>query len=295
MSGLLTTLGSAAPEWILAAALCFALALLCSAVAWSIGLRACGGRAPFHQVAGRYAIGSLVNALAPAQLGGAARIGLLSRTLPDGDRVLRAGGVGSVLALARAAALALVVLTAAATGRIPIWPAPVLALVAVGVFVGARRAGPHLGRRLRSGLEVFGSARSCGRASGWIAGSFAVRLAGAWAVANAFGVSQSLAVAIVLLWAVAVAGIVPLTPGNLGVGAGAATVALHGIGVEVGTALAIGVAFQAVETLAGVTLGVVGAAVVAAPGTRTRRLAVAAAVAGVLAAATLGAAAVDLV
>ena len=294
MSGLLTTLGSAAPAWVLAAAVCFALALLCSAAAWSVGLRACGGDAPFHQVAARYAVGSLVNALAPAQLGGAARIGLLSRTLPGGDRVLRTGGVALVLALARAAALALLVVTAAAAGRIPVWPAPVLALVAVAAFLAARRTGPYLGRRLRSGLELFGSARPCGRASAWIAGSLAVRVAAAWAVATAFGVSQPVSVAIVLLWAVAVAGIVPLTPGNLGVGAGAATVALHGIGVGVGTALAIGVAFQAAETLAGVTLGVAGAAVMSAPGTRARRLAAAAALAGVLVAATLGIAAVDL-
>jgi uncharacterized membrane protein YbhN (UPF0104 family) len=295
MGGLLTTLGSAAPSWILAGGLCFVVSLLCSAAGWSVGLRACGGRAPFHQVAGRFATGSLVNALAPAQLGGAVRIALLSRTLTGEDRVLRAGGVSVVLGLARAAALAMLVVTAAAAGRIPVWPAPLLGLVAAGAFVAARRGGPHLGRRLRSGLGVFGRARSCGTASVWIAGSFAARLAGAVTVANAFGVSRPLSVAIVLVWAVAVAGIVPLTPGNLGVGAGAASVALHGLGVEMGTALAIGVAFQALETLAGVTLGVAGAAVIAAPGTRTRRLATAAAVVGVLAAATLGAAVVDLV
>ena len=40
--------------------------------------------------------------------------------------------------------------------------------------------------------------------------------------------------------------------------------------------IALGVAFQAVETFSGMTLGLAGAAVLAAPGTRTRRWSMAA-------------------
>jgi uncharacterized membrane protein YbhN (UPF0104 family) len=99
----------------------------------------------------------------------------------------------------------------------------------------------------------------------------------------------------VLLWAITVSGIVPLTPGNLGVGAGAATVALHELGVPVGTALATGLAFQVLETLAGIALGVVGAAVVSGPGTQTRRVAFAAVGVAVVGAATIDIAGLDLV
>jgi uncharacterized membrane protein YbhN (UPF0104 family) len=295
MSGVLTTLAGAAPVWVIAAVTLFALALVASAAAWTIGLRACGGKAPFHQVASRYAVGSLVNAVAPAHLGSAVRIGLLARTLPGRDRLLRVGGVEVALAAARLVALALLVVAAAAIGRLPAWPAPVLGVVGVTAFVVARRGGGRVHGRLRSAVEVFGSLGACARAWSWIAASFAGRLAAACAVAAAFGVSRPLSAGILLLWAIAVAGVVPVTPGNFGVGAGAAGVALHTIGIDVHTALAVGLAFQAAETLAGVTLGIAGAAVVSTPGTRARRLALVGAAAAMLAALLVGVVAVDLV
>jgi hypothetical protein len=92
----------------------------------------------------------------------------------------------------------------------------------------------------------------------------------------------------------ALAGVLPLTPGNFGAGAGAATLALHGTGVGLGVALALGVAFQAVETFVGMMLGLGGAAVLAAPGTRTRRWSmVAVATAAMLVATALGVATID--
>ena len=102
---------------------------------------------------------------------------------------------------------------------------------------------------------------------GWIALSCVARIAAAVAIAMALGVPHPIWVAVVLLAAMALAGLLPLTPGNFGAGAGAATLALHGTGVGLGVSLALGVAFQAVETFAGVTLGLAGAAVLAAPGT----------------------------
>jgi hypothetical protein len=94
----------------------------------------------------------------------------------------------------------------------------------------------------------------------------------------------------------ALAGLLPLTPGNFGAGAGAATLALHGTGVGLGVSLALGVAFQAVETFAGVTLGLAGAAVLAAPGTRIRRWSlVAAATAAIMVATALGVASIDFI
>src|SRR2546423_9766220 len=101
MGSVLTTLGGVQPGWACAAGLCFALAFLSSAAAWDVALRVCGGEASFLQVAARCAVGSGVNSIAPAHLGGALRLGLLSRTLPGSDRVLRTGGVSALLSAAR--------------------------------------------------------------------------------------------------------------------------------------------------------------------------------------------------
>jgi hypothetical protein len=89
------------PGWIVAAASLFAIGLLASAAGWRVGLRACEGSACFTQISARYAIGSLVNSVAPAHLGGAVRLGLLSRTLPGNDRLWRAGGIAASVAAAR--------------------------------------------------------------------------------------------------------------------------------------------------------------------------------------------------
>jgi len=293
-------LRDARPGWVFLSALCCGSALLCSAAAWDVGLRACGGRAGFSQAAARYAVGSLVNAVAPAHVGGALRIGLMSRTLPGADRLWQAGGVGAVVGAARGITLALLVCAAAALGRIPIWPALLVAAVVVGLFLLASRAADRFDGRVGSLLNVFGQlGRADGggfRLLGWICGSAVARVAAAVAVATALGIGRPLWVGVVLLGAIALAGMLPLTPGNFGAGAGAATIALHSVGVGVGQALALGVAFQAIETAASVTLGLLGTALLAGPGTPARRFAFAGGLAAAaLVAGTLGFAAADLV
>ena len=300
LTDVLGVLGGVQPGWLLLAGLGFAAALLCTAAAWEVGLRACGCGAGFTQVAARCAIGSLVNSVAPAHLGGAVRIVLLSRTLQGEDPVWRTCGVGAAVAVARTLALALLGLGAAAVGRVPLWPAPLLlvgivAVTAVCVRLSTRVAG-HVGSLLQTFRNLARSRRRGLDLCAWIACSFAARLAAAVALVAALGVPHPVPVAVVLLAAIALAGIVPLTPGNIGAGAGAATLALHGTGVGVDVALALGIAFQAVETCAGMVLGVAGAAVVSAPGTRLRRWSFAlAGGAAVLVAASVGIASVDLV
>jgi uncharacterized membrane protein YbhN (UPF0104 family) len=300
LTQVLGVLGGVQPGWLLLAGCGFAVSLLCSAAAWNVGLRACGGRPGFVQVAARCSIGSLVNSVAPAHLGGAVRVGLLSRTVPGADPVWRTCGVGAAIAVARALVLALLVLAAAAVGRIPLWPAPLLvvamiALTAVCVQLSKRVAG-HVGSVLQTFRNQFGSERRGLDLVIWIGCSFAARLAATIAVVAALGIGQPVSVAVVLLAAIALAGIVPLTPGNIGAGAGAATLALHGTGVGLDVALALGIAFQAIETCTGMMLGVAGAAVVSAPGTRLRRWSFAmAGAATVLVAASVGIASVDLV
>jgi uncharacterized membrane protein YbhN (UPF0104 family) len=298
-SSALGDLAGAQPGWIVVAALSFSLGLLASAAAWRIGLEACGSTVCFTQISARYAIGSLVNAVAPAHLGGALRLGLLSRTLPGDDRLWRAGGVGASVSAARTLALAALLVPAAAVGRVPLWPAPLLALGVLIVLAICIRLSGRTAGRVRSLLQVFRSIARSPREGvaifAWVGCSALARVAGAVAIAMALGVSRPIWVAVILLASMALSGLLPLTPGNFGAGAGAATIALHGTGVGLGAALALGVAFQAVETFAGMTLGLVGAAVLAAPGTRVRRYSVAAAITAALIVATaLGVASVDL-
>lgn len=296
----LDTLGRAQPHWLVVAALSFALGLLCSAAAWRAGLETCGGRASFPDVSARYAVGSLVNAVAPAHLGGAVRLGLLAQTLSGKDRLWRAGGVGTAVAAARTLVLAGLVLVAAPWGKIPLWPAPILAAAVFGgVFLCLRlggRAAGHLGSLLRVFRALAGSRHEALRLSTWIVLAFVARLAAAAAIAAALGLPRPLSVGVVLVATMALAGIVPLTPGNFGAGAGALTIALHGTGISFATALATGVAFQAVETFSGAVLGLVGAATLTSPGSRVRRWSIAMAGAGVvLIAAALGIMTSDLV
>jgi uncharacterized membrane protein YbhN (UPF0104 family) len=296
----LHVLRDARPGWVFVAAVCCGCALLCSAAAWRVGLHACGGRACFSQTAARYAVGSLVNSVAPAHLGGAARIALMSRTLPGQDGLWRASGVGVAVGAARGLTLALLVVAAAALGEIPFWPAPLVAAAVVGVFLLGSRAADRFDGHVGSLLRVFGTlGRADGgglRLLGWICGSAVARVAAACAAATALGIGRPLWVGVVLLGAVALSGMIPLTPGNLGAGAGAATIALHGVGVGLGQALALGVAFQAIETVASVTLGLLGTAQLAAPGTPARRFALAGGLAAMaLVAGTLGIVAVDIV
>lgn len=291
-------LRDAAPGWVFVAALCCGVALLCSARAWAVGLGVCGCEASYAQVAARYSVGSLVNAFAPAHLGAASRIALMARTLPCSDRVWQAGGVGAAVGVARALGLAFLVFAAAALGRIPLWPAPLLAALVAAAFVLGPRVAQRCHGRLGSVLSVFGrlGRREGRRLLAWICCATAARVCAATAAAAALGLGQPLWVAVVLLAAIALASTLPLTPGNFGVGAGAATIALHGVGVGMAQALALGVAFQAIETVASVTLGLAGTAVLATPGTPVRRLAFAGAfTATALVAGVLGIAAVDVV
>jgi uncharacterized membrane protein YbhN (UPF0104 family) len=295
------SLSHARPGWLVVAAAAFTIGLLFSSAAWRTGLRSCGGTAGFGQVAARYAIGSLVNSFSPAHLGGAVRLGLLAQTLPGKERVWRAGGVAGAISLARSLALAALVVTAAAWGRIPLWPAPILiSVVVVAVLICARlssRARGHFG----SLLEVFRTLCRCPSTAatlfGWVTLSFTARVAGAAAIAMALGTNGPIWVALVLVTAMALSGLLPLTPGNFGAGAGAVALALHGTGVGLGAAMAIGVSFQAVETFVGITVGLAGVASLAKPASRTRRWSLAlVGTAGVVVLAALGAAAsIDLI
>jgi hypothetical protein len=181
-------------------------------------------------------------------------------------------------------------------GRVPLWPAPIVVLVVLAALAVGARLSTHVAGRVGAALQLFRSPRAGVGISGWITCSFAARLGATVAIVAALGIPRPVTVAVVLLAAVALAGLLPLTPGNFGAGAGAAVLALHGTGLGGGVALALGMTFQAVETCTAFVLGVGGTAVLAAPGTPVRRLSLATVgLAGVAIAALVGVVSVDLV
>jgi uncharacterized membrane protein YbhN (UPF0104 family) len=257
----LSELAGADPRWLWIGAACFLGVMLAMGSAWRTALRPCGGeRIGVVDAAARYGTGSLVNAVAPAGAGGAVRIALFSRRIPGRDGIWVATGVAGAIGLARGPSLAVLVLAAAATGALPVWPVAVLAAaLPVGALVAyvARHWRPHA--RVAHVLDVFGALGACPRAAaavlGWVGLATAARVAAATAVCVALGVDDPARAALVMIPALALAGLFPITPGNVGVGSGAVAVALSLAGIGFGTALSAGIAFQALETAVSVLGG----------------------------------------
>jgi len=210
------TLEDANATWLWFAAAAFLAAVLCSASAW----RAATGLDDRADAVARYGVGSLVNSLAPAHAGDAVRLALFAQAAPD-RKLVTAGravvGVG-VIRLACAGILLLATLR----------PIALVLLAVVPVL---------------------------GRVPAWVAAATVARIVAATAVAAAVGLDSPLLAALLVLPAIDLAGILPLTPGNLGMKTGAIAVALQAHGVDLTTALSVGIAFHAVESLVGIAFG----------------------------------------
>jgi uncharacterized membrane protein YbhN (UPF0104 family) len=263
-------LATASPAQLWLAASAFLGVVVATGCAWRAGLRACGGSLGVLDASARYAVGSLVNSVAPGGCGGPVRIALFARRLPGRDRVWTSTGVATTIGAARTPALAVLVIAAAVLAGFPLWPLLVLVAAmtaAVVLALVSRRRTPH--RRVAHVLDAFRALGRSPRASaslvGWVTAATGARLVAAATLAAAFDVSSPLAAAVVMLPALALSGVVPLTPGNLGVGSGAIAVGLHMLGVDGGTAIAIGIAFQGLETGIGVLAGALGVLALAAP------------------------------
>jgi uncharacterized membrane protein YbhN (UPF0104 family) len=115
------------------------------------------------------------------------------------------------------------------------------------------------GSKLAHALDAFRVLGRCpwaaARIVGWVGLAMALRLGAATGIAAAFGVNRPLAAALLIIPALDLAGLLPLTPGNVGVSSAAVAFALtaHGAGSDV--ALSAGIAFGAVETLTTLALG----------------------------------------
>jgi uncharacterized membrane protein YbhN (UPF0104 family) len=258
-----TDASAAQQDWVVLATACFLSAALASAAAWRSALTACNGTIGFLDTASRYAVGCLVNTFVPVRLGDAVRVGLLSRAFEERSRVLTTTGVLAFLGVARAAALMLLLLPAVAwgflSGRMLAFPAALVVAAAAVVFIARRRMEEWFATALLDAFRVIGrSPASSARVVGWLFLSSAARLGAAAASAAALGVSRPVAAAAIIVPALEISNLVPLTPGNVGITSGVVALALKAQGVDTATALAVGITFHALETIVGVAFGVTG-------------------------------------
>lgn len=252
----LRALDEAHPTWLWLAGVGFVVSVAGAAASWRCAFGMCGGELAPADAAARYGAGSLVNTFVPARAGDAVRLWLFARTLPGDGRLWTTGGAFAALGAARAAVLAALVVIGASTGAVPLWPLLVaLALVAAAVAtaVRARKSTAHLLDAFRTlGREP----RYALRLVGWIGFATVGRVASAAAVGAALGIRNPLAAALIIVPALEVASLVPLTPGNLGVTSAAIAVAFQAHGVSFNQGLAAGIAFHAVETAVGIMYGI---------------------------------------
>ena len=253
-------LSDASAGWLWLAAAAFAGSLVTSACGWQSALSRCGGETTRVDASARYCTGSIVNALAPARIGTAVRFALMSRVLRNDGRLWTVGGIAGSLSAVRAVWLAVVLALASASGVLPRWPIAVLLLgAAAAAFVAWRARDSRPGTKLGHALDVFRVLGRCPRAAariaGWVGLAMALRVTAATGIAAAFGVDRPLAAAVLIIPALDLAGILPLTPGNVGVASAAVAFALtaHGVGSDV--AVSAGIALGAVETLTTLALG----------------------------------------
>jgi glycosyltransferase 2 family protein len=254
----LAALRAANPEELALAAGCFAAATACAAASWRTML---GGSLSFCDACARYGAGSLVNTLVPARAGDAVRLGLFGRVAPGG--LLAAGGAAAAVGAARWLLIVPLGIAAVATAGSPL---PPLAVAAAGVAVVPLAVAALLAcrgsRRARALLAPLRTAGPAGLAvlAVWVGATVAARICAAALAAAALGIAHPLAAALLIVPALELAGIVPLTPANIGVAGSAAAIALHARGVPLHTALAAGLALHGVETATGLVVGGIGAA-----------------------------------
>jgi uncharacterized membrane protein YbhN (UPF0104 family) len=251
--------------WLSLAVLCFLASALAAAGMWQVALTAAGRTGSYGDACARYSVGSLVNSFTPARLGGLVRIALFAQTVPEPGRAWATGGGLAAVAAARAVALGAVLCAAVALGAVPHWVAGALLAVGAAGAAAAVLARRHadtrarLDRLLSAFRELGSNPRRAACLLAWALAAAALRVTALAATAAALGVPSAFVVALILLPALDLAGLVSLTPGNVGISSGMTAVALasHGVGLPLG--LSAGIAVHAAETAVGIAFGLVGA------------------------------------
>jgi uncharacterized membrane protein YbhN (UPF0104 family) len=251
-------IATANPNWLFLAALAFFGATVAAAGSWMCAVGLAGGETTLLDSCFRYGAGSLVNTFVPFRAGDAVRIALFSRRVPHHNRIRATTGSFAALGAARAVVLAALVAAGSVAGAIPLWPLAVLAgLVALAIaarYVGRRRDFGHF-------LDAFEALdrRTAPRLLAWMTASTVCRYLAAAAICASLGIHAAFAAAIIILPALDLAMLFPVTPGNVGLTSGAIAVALRAHGVAFHAGLAAGLAFHAVETAVGLLFGLAAA------------------------------------
>jgi uncharacterized membrane protein YbhN (UPF0104 family) len=256
-------LAAAEPIWLWVAGAAFVTMHLTGGLAWRAALSACGTHTRPSDAVARYSVGSGLNAVAPAHIGSAVRVVLFARVVEGEAGIWRAGGAGAAVGAVRAVWLAAVVATAGFAGAIPLWPlaalAGVVALAAVAALCSRRmRSERRVAHVLDAFRELGRRPRSLVAVATLTGAGMTTKLLAAASVAASLGVERPFLAALVLVPAVSLAAVMPVTPGNVGVASAAVALALGAMGIGADTALATGIAFGAVETLAAVAIGAAG-------------------------------------
>lgn len=255
-------LDAAQPAWLWAAGLAFAATSLAGALAWRAAIRAAGSSLPVRAAAARYCVGTGVNAIAPAHLGSAVRLALFGRITRGGCWTV--GGAASAVGVTRVVWLGCLLALGCAGGILPAWPllaiAAVVATVAAVVTFSRRLRLPGRVEQALSALHGLArSPRDLAVVSVWTLAGAAAKVAAAAAVVAALGIDHPLRAALIVVPAVELAAVMPVTPGNVGVASAAVAFVLGAHGAPSDVALAAGVAFGAVELLAAIAVGAAGA------------------------------------
>jgi uncharacterized membrane protein YbhN (UPF0104 family) len=276
VSAAFDALGGADQRWLALGAAGFVLSFVCTVASWRAALAAAGGRICPRQAAARLGIGSMVNSFAPAKLGDAVKIALCSKAIEGPGGIWTTGGAYAGLAAARSLSLAGLLVVASATGAMPLWPvfalcAGVGALAVAAAFSDRLRQHSRVAKVLGALAALERSPRAIATVLGWTVAMVLARVGATAAVAVAFGLPHPLLAALLILAALDVAAVFPLTPGNIGIGTGAVAVALASRGIGMSQALGVGFAIQALETLVSISAGVAGALYLARPDPAVRR------------------------
>jgi uncharacterized membrane protein YbhN (UPF0104 family) len=290
------TLSAADPMAGVFAAVAFALSVLASACAWHVAFSSIGSDMRRSRACACFSVGSLVNAFAPATVGEGVRAVLFGRALPEEcGRGLTATGAVAAVTMARAAVQLVVISCAVILAGFPRWVVLVpiafgVAAVVAALVLRGRAHGSRLSRLGETGAALVRNPSYGIRVLGWVAVAAAARITAASAVAMSVGIDRPVQAGVAVIAALALAALMPITPGSIGITSGAVSLVLVQAGVSMPTAIAAGVLFHAVEAAVNVTVGVIGAPfVVGTSALRRRGVQVAFVGAGAVVAALLGA------
>lgn len=279
LEGALQSLARVSP-WLLLVAVVLHLAKVAAeARAWhGIVAHAHDGPAvPFRTVLAAF-VGSIgANAVLPARVGEAFRVGVLRRHLP-GSSVATIVATIALEALIEVIFAVAIVVAALLAGR-SIGPlgSPIGAvihnpivlgctaavLIAGGLAVVVFRSGARsLARRMARGFAVLHAPRALGRVCSWKAAAWTLRIASVVVFLLAFHMPATPWTVLVVLAAQNVAAALPIAPGNAGTQQAALSVAMAGM-ASTTAVLGFGVGMQAATVLADVVVGAVAIGVVA--------------------------------